>query len=310
MRIEDLKIFVDVVQTHSMNAAAEKNFTTPQNLSKIVKRMENDLGIILFKRSKKGSELTVEGEIFYLRIVEVLRHYDDAMCSIGKNIIGDAPDRSPVVAEKTIRVLCTSGGLSYAVMESFNKIQQGNGSLALEEEEIGYYDSTRLIRHVKEENFDIIACLVLQEEIDSIVRALSDYLLLHVIFDEVVLVVSTKNVLAKRSVISVSELEKLKMIAFKKTVQIEELIELDMKCKIMTNSHAKVLEQVRHSESYCTLLFKSFCMLNATEFSENGDFKMIRLDQKIYGTYVIMIRQECMVDMNVLHFVRVLEEEF
>ena len=42
MRIEDLKIFVDVVRHHSMNIAAEKNYTTPQNLSKIIKRMEEE----------------------------------------------------------------------------------------------------------------------------------------------------------------------------------------------------------------------------------------------------------------------------
>ena len=53
MRIEDLKIFVDVVRYHSMNIAADKNFTTPQNLSKIIKRMEDELSVILFNRSKK-----------------------------------------------------------------------------------------------------------------------------------------------------------------------------------------------------------------------------------------------------------------
>ena len=71
LRIEDLKIFIDVIRYHSMNIAAEKHFMTPQNLSKIIRNMERELDIILFKRSKKGSELTKEGEKFYLQIVKV-----------------------------------------------------------------------------------------------------------------------------------------------------------------------------------------------------------------------------------------------
>lgn len=82
MRIEDLKIFVDVVRYHSMNIASEKNYTTPQNLSKIIKRMEDELGVVLFKRSKKGSELTEAGERFYLHIIEVLTRYDDAIAAL------------------------------------------------------------------------------------------------------------------------------------------------------------------------------------------------------------------------------------
>ena len=61
MRIEDLIIFTDVVRYHSMNIASEKHFMSPQNLSKIIRNMENELGVLLFKRSKKGSELTEEG---------------------------------------------------------------------------------------------------------------------------------------------------------------------------------------------------------------------------------------------------------
>ena len=43
---------------HSMNIAAEKHFMTPQNLSKIIRNMEQELDVVLFKRSKKGSDLT------------------------------------------------------------------------------------------------------------------------------------------------------------------------------------------------------------------------------------------------------------
>lgn len=308
MRIEDLKIFVDVVRYHSMNIAADKNFTTPQNLSKIIKRMEDELSVILFNRSKKGSELTEEGERFYWHIVEVLGHYNNAILSIKNNRKTDQNNK--LLAEKKIRILCTAGALSYAVMDAYNKIQIEKNNILLEEEEIGYYDSKKLVQYVNEKEFDVVVCLVLQKEIDFIVRSLPNYLMIHVIFDELVLVVSRKNVLANRSIILDSELRDLKMISFRKFVQTNDLIDLNINCRIMTNSHAKALEQVRHSESYCTLLFKSFCKINTIEFGENGDFKMIRLEKKLYGTYLIMVREECIIDSDIVQYAQILEKEF
>lgn len=309
VRIEDLKIFVDVVQNHSMNLAAEKNFTSPQNLSKIIKRMEDELGVVLFKRSKKGSDLTTFGERFYLHIIEVLQHYNDAMLAIGAETDNGSKHLDNEQKE-IMKVLCTSGVMSYAVMDSYNKVQHEDFGLILEEDEINFSETKKIINYIQERDFDVIACLILQEGIDDIVSALADYLLVHVLFDELVLVVSSKNPLARRSMIPAEEVKRLNMVSFKGFSLANELIDFNAQCQIMTNSHAKALEQVRHSDSCCTLLFKSFCEINTIEFGKNGDFKMIRLDKKIYGTNLILVRKNCLENKKIMHFIKELEEDF
>lgn len=309
MRIEDLKIFVDVVQNHSMNVAAEKNFTSPQNLSKIIKRMEDELGVVLFERSKKGSSLTVEGESFYTHILEVLQSYNDAVFSFGQSG-GDEQRKFQSVERSKIRILCSSGALSYAVMDAYNKIRNEGYNLVLEEDEISFSDVQRVVDHVKNKQFDIIACLFQQDDIDYVPNILPDFLLMHVIYDELVLVVSKNNPLAKRRRIATVELSELNMINFIDFSLPNKMIDSNLQYQFLSNSHDKVLEQVKNSTSCCTLLFKSFCEFNPIEFGKNGDFRMIFLDKKIYGNYLLFVRKECLREEIVMHFMKILEENF
>lgn len=68
LRIEQLKYFLEVAQSGSINAVAQHLFISQQGISDALKRMENELGVVLFKRSKMGITLTAGGgRIIYLR---------------------------------------------------------------------------------------------------------------------------------------------------------------------------------------------------------------------------------------------------
>ena len=64
MKIENIKCFLTVVRTGSLHKAAEELFLTPQNLSTIIRNIENDVGEALFVRTSKGMVLSVEGKRF------------------------------------------------------------------------------------------------------------------------------------------------------------------------------------------------------------------------------------------------------
>ena len=51
MRIEHLKYFLEVAQSGSINAVAQHLFISQQGISDALKRMENELGVVLFKRT-------------------------------------------------------------------------------------------------------------------------------------------------------------------------------------------------------------------------------------------------------------------
>ncbi|WP_029523235.1 LysR family transcriptional regulator [Persephonella sp. KM09-Lau-8] len=71
-----LKIFKTVADTKSFSKAAELLFLSQPTVTLQIKKIENYLGITLFRRDKKGVILTKEGEIFYKYISKILEDYD------------------------------------------------------------------------------------------------------------------------------------------------------------------------------------------------------------------------------------------
>lgn len=309
MRIEDLKIFVDVVQNHSMNLAAEKNFTSPQNLSKIIKRMEDELGVVLFKRSKKGSELTDEGERFYLHINSVLEHYELALEAI--NIIEKKEDDQKEYNYKRIKALCSQGILSYIVMEVFRSLEHNYNNLILEDDEINFYSSDEVIEHIQKNNFDLVACIVKSDEVEKLTTNLSDeYVLMHVFFDEMVLIISRDNPIGSRSVISVNEINKYDLITFKDNLVYDDLFKPGFLYQILTNSVSKALDLVRRSKRLCTILCKSMIRLDREKFGSASRLKMVQIKEKSYSTYVILLNKECLDDDIMMEFINNISQFF
>ena len=58
MRTEQIKYLIEISEHHSLSAAAEKLCITTAALSLSVKSLEEELGLLLFRRTNKGVELT------------------------------------------------------------------------------------------------------------------------------------------------------------------------------------------------------------------------------------------------------------
>lgn len=312
MRIEDLKIFVDVVRYHSMNIAAENNFTTPQNLSKIIKRMEDELGVVLFNRSKRGSELTKEGERFYLQVVEVLKLYDNAIMAINRKEFDSECEGSNKNNTRInqVKVMCTQGVLSYAVMEAYSCMEKLGIRFVLEEDEINFYDSLKIKEYIEGKSCDLLACIIKKDEVDEFIENMYEYIPMHVFLDEMVLVISKNNFMSKRSVISIEELKDLNFISFKDNVVYSNEIENIFSYQILTNSVSKALELIRDSDSYCTILGRSFTRLDRKKFGNMSNLRMIRLKEKLYCTFVILLNKKYVDDEIMLAFVKKISEVF
>lgn len=289
MRIEDLKIFVDVARSHSMNTAAEKNFTTPQNLSKIIRRMEDEIGIVLFSRSKKGSILTEEGERYYKHIIEVLHHYNSAMLDI---VQSEEISNFDVDDDVKIKVMCTCGALSCAVMEAYNSLNQNGQKIILEINEVNTDDMSKSIETIKSGNYDIIAYCVSQENVNFFLKNLVNYELMHIVFDEVVLVVSKNNPLSVKKRISSKDLIDIDLISFLGSDWFSNMAGGRIKYTMLTNSHSKAIEQISRSDSYGMLMFKKYCELNSYDFSVYGNLSMITLDWSVFGVYILAVNKE------------------
>ena len=56
--LKQLKYFIVCAETGSISEAARLLYTTQPSVSKVIKSLENDMGILLFERMPRGITLT------------------------------------------------------------------------------------------------------------------------------------------------------------------------------------------------------------------------------------------------------------
>lgn len=64
MTLQQLKYVVTVAETGTLSEAAKKLFLSQPSLTKAIKELENEMGIIIFNRTNKGIYISKDGEIF------------------------------------------------------------------------------------------------------------------------------------------------------------------------------------------------------------------------------------------------------
>ena len=76
--IHAMNVFVRAVETNSFVGAARALLIDPAGVSRTIKALETDLGVLLFTRSTRTAKLTSDGTRFYRDCVEILRKVDEA----------------------------------------------------------------------------------------------------------------------------------------------------------------------------------------------------------------------------------------
>lgn len=76
MDIPKLKLFLTLANSLHFGRAATASHVSPSTLSRNIKQLEDDLGIILFERDNRSVALTHEGESFLVFAREVLQQWE------------------------------------------------------------------------------------------------------------------------------------------------------------------------------------------------------------------------------------------
>ncbi|MBO5115609.1 MAG: LysR family transcriptional regulator [Peptococcaceae bacterium] len=62
MHTDQIRLLLDLAQTHSFNQTAERHYTTQQSISYSIKQLEKELQVKIFNRSNSGVSFTPAGE--------------------------------------------------------------------------------------------------------------------------------------------------------------------------------------------------------------------------------------------------------
>lgn len=82
MRIEHLYYLVDIAETKSITLSAEHLFISQQGLSQAIQKLETDLDVSLFLRSRQGVFLTDAGNVAAEKAREIILKYEELLQSI------------------------------------------------------------------------------------------------------------------------------------------------------------------------------------------------------------------------------------
>ena len=77
MQIRELTLFLDLIKTGSFSQTAKNHFRTQPAVSIAIRKLEEELGISLFKRYGHQIKLTPEGEILKDSVLQITSRVDD-----------------------------------------------------------------------------------------------------------------------------------------------------------------------------------------------------------------------------------------
>lgn len=103
---EAIKYFIELAKTQHMSRAAERLGVTQPTLSHSLKRLEDELGHLLFLRSKKGLSLTPAGQNLFEKSQELLQSWESVLNSVNEEVS---------VAKGRIRLGCHTAVAQYTL---------------------------------------------------------------------------------------------------------------------------------------------------------------------------------------------------
>lgn len=134
MNQTDLKYFIELSKTLHMSRAAERLGISQPTLSHCLKRLENDMGVILFIRSKKGVLLTSAGKRVFEKAEDLMQRWNEVLSS--------AKSESEEVAG-SIRLGCHTAVAQYTLPKLMPEFLKDNPA-------VSFYLEHGLSRHINE----------------------------------------------------------------------------------------------------------------------------------------------------------------
>ena len=126
MDTKDIRSFRLVYEERSINQAAKQLFITPQGLSRIIHKLEEELQIALFERTKGGMVPTECGDYFYAQSQELLYQLEDMKYHLQKMNS----------RQRKIKIGFACGVLNLVSLKKLNAIQSEMPDVSVQWEEL------------------------------------------------------------------------------------------------------------------------------------------------------------------------------
>ncbi|WP_432663147.1 LysR family transcriptional regulator [Wukongibacter baidiensis] len=202
-----LKSFITIAHTESFSKAAEILNYAQSSISEQIKKLENQLGTVLFERLGSRIRLTKDGRIFLSYAEKILNLYDEAVANLSPS--------SPQIIKGELRIAITETLCFYSLPELLRDYHKLYPHVDIKIKMGNCYDFPSWIR----KNIIDIA-FVLDDKVDN------QDIVSEILFNEpLVLVVSKHHSLATKKTISPNSLKNENLILTQKGSKYRSLFE-------------------------------------------------------------------------------------
>lgn len=196
MEMLQLKYFLCTAKYENMSCAAQYLHTSQPSVSRAIQSLEDELNVKLFQRTGKKLILTHEGHIFYSKIYPVISQMDeisDEMKTLGKH------------AMSTIKV---------------NVLSAENIFMDIVEQYSHHCHNISFKIKCRKEDTDWDLCI--RNKLTDVKYNMDTQVLFH---EKIHLAVHTSNALAKKTVITLDDLQKERLILMSKGFGLREIVD-------------------------------------------------------------------------------------
>lgn len=189
MNLQKLQVFLTLCETLSYTETAEHLYISQGNVSKQIKALEKELGVLLFDRNRRHIRITKEGEVVEKYAKKILENYQQMIAEVGQ------------LQEKEDRRLLLHGIPSmpfYAIISEMANFKKHHPTFEVNVEE---EEADVLLDNLLKHKCDIIFARQFNEKLpDNVEKITIDQ-------DRWVVVIPSHHHLASKKRIGVEELE-------------------------------------------------------------------------------------------------------
>ena len=109
-----LKYFCDAAQTENFSETARHFFVPPSNISQTMRKLENELGVKLFDRTKNKLTLSTGGRIYYEGVKRALSELEGAKAALS--------DSTGIISGELRLKVCTNRRIVTKAIERFSEL--------------------------------------------------------------------------------------------------------------------------------------------------------------------------------------------
>ena len=281
MDMNQVRYFLAIVKTKSFSEAAYELFISQSSISKQIKSLENELGVVLFERGSTERTLTPAGYTFLKYAKSILSFHNNMLLELEQH----KDDLSGTLRIGSIPIVSSYNvGKNLATFQSFCK----GATINFDMHETTQFDVLKELH-----NKDIDLALVRIDEMPN----LEDYDTLLYTIDEMVLVCNKKHPLSQKTEVSLKEISKfpLYLLGKKSTLNylaIHPFEEINVKVRLVgeTSRHKILLQILTNSQNVSILpkalvdlrTYKQLCIV-PLEIKIYSKVAMIRLKNREYN---------------------------